>query len=269
MQRFKTGRRPAVHDLKSMRGALALFPHLQSLGVPPASSDDYVAAVNRATAALTTPPGGGGGPWGIFLNNQLGDCVCADSCHQVMLHTANAGAMVVPTDDECLALYEAVGGYVPGNAATDQGCDETSMCRYLETAGIAGQKSSGTAMVDPTNLDHIRWTVQLFGACRLGIIVDQQMEDQFSAGEPWTTAAASNDSTAGGHDVPVVQYDSQYAYVVTWGKLQPVTWELMASAAFLDESHAEVWSDFVTSGGTAPNGLDLQQLLSDLAAINA
>ena len=255
----KLGRRPAVHNRRTMRLAIAMHKALDTLGTPPATSDDYVTAVTSQSSS----------GWGMFLNDQLGDCVCADSCHQVMLHTANVGTIVIPTNQDCLALYEAVGGYKPGDPSTDQGCDETAMCAYLEATGVAGQKSAATGPIDPTNLDHIRWSVQLFGACRLGIIVDDQMETQFSSGQPWTTPAAANDSSAGGHDVPVVRYDQNFAYVVTWGALQPVAWSLMAQSAFLDECHAEVWPDFIAATGNAPNGFDLAQLLGDLGSVES
>jgi hypothetical protein len=255
--KYKRGRKRPVHNVHTMRSALALAPFLDALGPRPPVSNDYVSAVTRAV----------GSNWQMFLNNALGDCVCADTAHQVMLHTANAGAIVTPTDAEVLALYEAVGGYVPGNESTDNGCDETAMCQYMINTGMGGQKSAGTGMIDPTNLDHIGWAVQLFGACRLGIVVDQQMESQFDSKQPWTTPADPNDPNAGGHDVPIVQYDATYAYVVTWGALQPVDWSLVAQSAFLDEAHAEVYPDWVKVGGTAPSGFDLDGLLAKLALV--
>ena len=186
-----------------------------------------------------------------------------------MLRTANAGTIIIPTDEDALSLYEAVGGFVPGNPSTDQGCDETAMCQYLEDTGLCGQKSAGAAMVDPTNIDHIRWTVQIFGACRLGIIVDERMEQQFSSRQPWETPADPNDPNAGGHDVPIVAYDTEHAYVVTWGGLQPVAWSLVGNSAFLDEAHAEAWPDFIRSGGTTPAGFDSQTLLADLNVLKS
>ena len=273
--RFKRGRLPARHTMRTMRGALALAKALAPLGAPPAVSTDYVSAVISAVAALPTPPGAGGGPWGLYLNDQLGDCTIADSCHRVMLATANGGTMIAPTDAEALTAYEAVSGYQPGNSATDTGADETTVDDYMQSTGIAGIKSAGSGMLDPTNLDHIKWTVQIFGACRLGIICDQAMEDAFTSGQPWETAADPNDPTAGGHDVPIVCYDAQYAYVVTWGGgtwsrgLQPVAWSLVADSAFLEEAHPEVYPSFIKAGGTAPSGFDLSQLLAELPAVEA
>jgi hypothetical protein len=249
MMALRTGRRPAVHTRRTMRLGIAMHQALATLGAPPAASDDYVSAVMKQSAA----------GWICWLNDQLGDCVCEDSGHGLMLRTANAGAILIPTQQDILALYEAVGGYVPGNSSTDQGCDETGMCQYLTTTGLCGQKSAASGPVDPTNLAHLKWAVQLFGSCRLGIVVTDQMMQTFGAGQPWTSVAGN---VEGGHDVPIVKYDADFAYVVTWGKLQPVSWSLIGNSDFLQEAHCEAWPDFVRAGGTAPNGFDLQGLLA-------
>jgi hypothetical protein len=242
-----------------MRLALAMHQALASLGSPPTVSDDYVSAVTSQS-----PDG-----WICWWNDTEGDCVCEDSGHQVMVHSANAGAIVIPTKDEIQALYSAVGGYVPGNSATDQGCDETSMEQYMMSTGLCGQKSAATGPVDPTNAAHLRWAVQVFGACRLGIIVDQQMEQQFDSGQPWETAADPNDPNAGGHDVPIVKYDGDYAWIVTWGKLQPVAWPLVMNSQFLDEAHLAVYPGFVRAGGTSPAGFSLDAMLAAVQQVEA
>jgi len=251
---FKYGRRAPVHDRRTMRLALALHPALAALGSPPTASDDYVSAVEKQS------PNG----WQMFLNNELGDCTAADTAHQVMLHSANGGSIVIPTDDDVLSFYEATGGYVPGSPSTDNGADEMTVCRYLQSTGMAGVKSAATAPVDPTNADHIKWTVQIFGACRLGIMVTDAMMSDFSAGRPWTSMTGSID---GGHDVPIVKYDPSFAYVVTWGRLQPVAWSLLVNSDFLQECHCDVFADFVKAGGTAPNGFDLNGMLAALAQV--
>lgn len=284
---FRLGRRPAVHTRRTMRSALVLDRALAALGAPPTVSTDYVTAVMDAVAKLSAPPGGGGGPWGMYLNGPssaniagvpasgLGCCVPADSCHETMLHSANGGSIVVPTLQDCLGVYEAVGNYVLGNEATDQGCDETSMEAYMMSTGIAGQKTVGTAMLDPSNMDRIKWGIQIFGAVRLGAIVNEQMEDEFSNLQEWTTPADPNDPNAGGHDPLAVYFDASALYIVTWGGgrwpkgLQPVAWPLVANSAWLEEAHTSVWPDFVEAGGTAPSGFDLAQLLTELPAVQA
>jgi hypothetical protein len=278
---FKRGREPSVHTRRTMRLAFAMHRALAALGTPPETSTDYVSAVIAQLNSSNQPDGG---PVGMFGNGPpgfqgvpqgVGDCTCADSAHRVMLNTANGGTIVVPADADVLTMYETVSGYVLGNESTDGGADEATVCSYMGTTGLAGIKSAGNGMIDPTSMDHIRWAVQIFGACRLGMVADQQMEDQFSALEPWTTAAAANDPNAGGHDPLAVFYDANYLYVWTWGGgawpkgLQPVAWALVANPAFLEEAHVELYPSFVRAGGTAPSGFDLAGLTNELAMVEA
>ncbi len=250
---MKYGRLAPRHTLRTMRGALAIAKAYAPLGAPPSISADYVSAVDKAT----------GGNWRLDGNSQYGDCTIADCAHQIMLHTANAGSIVIPTTAECTGLYFRLTG------GPDTGLDETTVCDAMQTIGLAGQKSAGSGMLDPARLDHIRWTMQIFGACRLGITIDQRFQNEFSSGLPWAQAADPNSPTIGGHDVPVVGYDQDHAYVVTWGRLQAVTWALMADAQFLEEAHCEVWADWVRQGDTAPSGFDLVGLLAEMPAVEA
>ena len=160
---MKYGRKPPVHTRRTFRSGLVMARTLDALGAPPAASNDYKSKVTV--------------PWQIFLNDTWGDCVCADTAHSLMLRTANTGTIMVPTDDDVLKLYEVVGGFDPSKTArdgtnpTDQGCDENAMCVYLENTGFLGHKSDATGTIEPSNLDHIHWCIQLFGACRIGINV--------------------------------------------------------------------------------------------------
>ena len=251
--RFKLGRLPPRHTLRTTRGALAFAKAYAPLGKPPVVSSDYAAAVTRQT----------GGNWGMDGNAEEGDCTIADSAHQIMLHTANAGSMITPTSAECSSLYFRLTG------GPDSGLSETVVCDAMQSIGLVGQKSAGSGMLDPANLDHIRWTVQIFGACRLGIFVNDRMQREFESGQPWTRAATPGDSGYCGHDVPIVRYDAEYAYVVTWAKIQPVAWSLVGQSAFLEEAHAEVWPDFCRVGGTAPSRFNLDGLLTELAWVVA
>jgi hypothetical protein len=251
----RLGRKPARHTLRTMRSAIVMARHLAALGPAPDASNDYVSAVRA--------------PWGMMLNDSLGDCVCADTGHTLMLRTANAGpSLVVPSDDDVLALYEAVGGYDPGDPSTDQGCDETSMCDYLEATGFLGHKSDATGSVDPANLDHVRWCIQLFGACRLGINFPAYAMDAFNAGKPWDAPGSGDDTTIeGGHDVPLVDYRAGTFTCITWGRPQIVTPAFLA--LYCEEAHSELFFDWVRAQGTAPSGLSLDQLAADLAQIGA
>lgn len=246
---MKLGRKPARHTLRTMRSALIMASALDPLGTPPVVSNDYVGAVSV--------------DWGMFLNDQLGDCVCADTAHSLMLRTANTSSIVIPTDNDVLALYEAVGSYVPGDSSTDNGCVCVDMCQYLENSGFLGHKSDATGVVDPQNLDHIRWTIQLFGACRIGLNLPQSAMDQFNSGQAWDVVGSTTD--LGGHDVPLVGYDGQFFYCVTWGRLQNLTPAFLSK--YSEEAHSELFFDWIQAQGNSPSGFDLSDLATKLSEL--
>lgn len=260
MAGFKLGRTAPLWTPAHMRASYHTADIMAALGPPPAASFDYVSAVTDLV----------GPDWGMFLNDQLGDCTAADCGHTFMIRRANVGQWLMPKDSDILAIYKAR-GYVPGNASTDQGADEGQVCAYMRDVGMLGDKSVGTApvatgLIDDAAIDRIKWSIQLFGACRLGVNLPDNAEAQFDAGEPW--AISANATIEGGHDVPAVRYNPQYFEVVTWGGLQQVEWDWLKK--YGEEAHAELWADFLMSGsGVSPAGFDMAALTTRLAAIAA
>jgi hypothetical protein len=258
---LRLGRQPTVHNRFTFQSGLVMARHLDNLGPAPATSNDWVRAVDANTR----------GNWGMMGNDRFGDCVKADDGHYLMLRTANVGKMVVPSDRVVLHDYFAQTG------GQDTGLDETSDSLWMIAHGmLRNHHAQAAAMVDPTNLDHVRWGCQLFGRTRLGFAVTQKMMDQFNANQPWSDTDVTNSTIIGLHDVPVVRYRAIFNgfEVVTWGRLQQMTMGCyMACCANLNvggstgEAHVELFPDWMRTQGTAPNGLDLTQLVADLAAI--
>lgn len=246
----KLGRRPAVFTRRSVAGASLMRASLTRLGAPPSASVDRVSAIPA---------------WGQMGNDELGDCTCADTAHALMLRTAATGTPIVPTDEQVIALYSAVSGYVPGNPSTDCGAVEADICAYLKQNGFLGHKSDNWVNLDPADLDGLRWSIELFGTCRLGLNLPNSAIDQFNAGQPWDVVA-SDDGSAGGHDVPLVRYDDDNFWCVTWGRLQPIKAAFLRQ--YLEEAHAELYFDWIAANGRSPGGLDLATLASDLNAIS-
>jgi hypothetical protein len=258
--RLKLGRKPARFTRAALVKSHIIARHLASLGPAPAASPDWVSPVMKQSS----------GGWQMDGNDQYGDCVFADCAHQEMLRTANVGRIWIPTVEEVLALYSACTGFNPNDPSSDQGADELSVIDYLQCNGWLGRKLDGHANLDPTQAEQMKWAVCLFGASRLGVNLPQSAIDQSNANQPWDYAG--DNSPIGGHDVPLVKYDEKYFYVVTWGKLQPVTPGWMAATypdgtAYVEEAHAELALDWVNKAGTAPSKLNLKQLLADLQAV--
>lgn len=251
MMHYAYGRNPAVHTRKSMRSALLMATTLDALGPPPSASNNYTSAVKV--------------DWGMLDNDTLGDCVCADTAHTLMLRTANASQIVVPNVLQVVALYGAVGGYVINKPETDNGCSEAAMCQYMVTTGFLGHKASAVGMVEPSDLDHVKWCIQLFGSCRIGLNLPGYAEDQFNSGLAWDVSASGQQYTDG-HDVPLVDYRDGVFTCVTWGKAQTVTPAFLNK--YCDEAHVELFGDWIRAQGEAPSGFDLTDLTTKMTAIS-
>lgn len=256
---LKFGKKPAVFNRHTQRSALALAHHLDPLGKPPDVSNDYITAVTKTQ----------GSNWGMMGNDQFGCCVEADDGHYLMLRTANASTIVIPSTQDILGLYSAETGFDPkqtapdGSNPTDQGTDEYSDCNYMRTTGLLGHKADATASIEPTHYDHLKWGIQLFGAVKIGFIVSNSAMQQFNANQPWDWTG--DNSEEGGHDVPLVGYDTNYFYAVTWGRVQRVTTRFLQH--YCDEAHALLFFDWIRAQGTAPSGFDLFQLAAKLGAM--
>ena len=251
---FKLGKLPARYTLRTMRTALAMAAVLDPLGTPPPSSNNYMAA---AVKAIPVPS--------MYGNDNVGDCVEVDSAYGLIIRTANTGTAVIPTTAQVLQLYE-VFGYDPASGA-DPGTDELAMCQYLVSTGFLGHRLNNYATIDPTNINHIKWCIQLFGGCRVGWQLPQSAIQQFQENQPWD-AIASGSPIAGGHDTRLVHYEGDDFYTATWGRwMQPVTLAFLST--YCDEAHPELAFDWIQSQGNSPSGFslsDLQQKLQEAAA---
>ncbi|HTW88266.1 MAG TPA: hypothetical protein VMD75_09680 [Candidatus Binataceae bacterium] len=244
---MKLGKLPPKKDPRTLK----LANYLNLAALPPLQT-----AVNWSDAVSAA--------WGMMDNDQIGDCTCAGLGHIVMAVTANTDGIVIPSDDEVLAMYEEVGGYQPGNPATDQGATELDALNFMRNVGLSGVKVDAFADVDQSKLDEVKMTVQLFGAAYIGVQILQADMDNFQSGKPWDVGA--NDGAAlGGHAIPIVDFDANGGNCVTWGQLQPFTWAWFAARC--DEVHAPLFFKWISDLGTSPSGLNLPQLESDVQAV--
>lgn len=62
--------------------------------------------------------------------------------------------------------------------------------------------------------------------------------------------------------IPAIGYDSGYVYVVTWGKLQKMTWV----AKYCDEAVVYLSRELLNSG-VSLEGFNVQQLTADLGQL--
>jgi hypothetical protein len=291
----RLGKHPAKHDPRTLKLAKYLTTALPE---PPANVDWTVAAK---------------APWGMMLNDTLGDCTCAAMGHEVQVATANHGHEVTVSNQNVLSAYEAVGGYVPGQPNTDNGANMLDVLKYWRAVGIGGHKIVGFAKVNPLDWLEVRQAIELFAGMYVGLALPLSAQNQncwsLSGAGPRPFAADFQPGSWGGHCVFVPGYTAEPAGAAgTWpaapadgrvasatrgaGRvpvsdgwrqqeqntpaacLKCITWgaaKMMTRAWFrviCDEAYVVVSDDWANGTTSAPNGLNIQQLLADLAAID-
>lgn len=198
--------------------------------------------------------------WPVYMNNTIGDCTCAALGHAVQAWTTYAsGVTVTLPDQSILDLYEAVSGYNPKTGVNDNGAVEQDVLTYVQKNGIGGHKIRAFAQVDHTNPAEMKTALELFGTLYLGMRVPRSAEVEFQMGQPWQNIG--DQQIMGGHAIDLQKVDADYMYVVTWGKLQPMTVDFWMT--YGSEAWAIITDDWLNAQGQDPEGLNLQQLLSE------
>ena len=206
----------------------------------------------------------------MYGNDTLGDCVIAGIGHLVGCFTGNSGAgEVILTPKEIIALYSAIGGYVPGDASTDNGCDEVTALNYWENNGAPTglHRISGWLAVDPTNPVEVRTALWLFENLVFGVELPDAWVNPFPAGSNFTWDLAGAPDPNNGHCVVGCGYAARGVVIDTWGIAGVMT---DAAIAYYADSEQGGALYTVLSPDTigkaqakAPNGFDWSQLLAD------
>ncbi len=196
--------------------------------------------------------------WGMCLNDRIGDCTLAGVDH--LLKAWNREVNVndpTPSDEQIGQIYFSLTG------GQDTGLVEYNVLETWRTKGLFGSKIAAYAPVDFSDETNLRDAVAFYGGSYLGVKLPLSAQQQFQAGEPWSVVAGS--PIEGGHCIVAVGYDANYVYIVSWGKVVPVTYAWLA--AYLEEAWAIIPDEFVkTNSGPI---VDLATLRADLDAVSA
>jgi hypothetical protein len=205
--------------------------------------------------------------WGMFDNDEYGDCTCAAIAHMLMLVTSHTGPMVVPTNLDVLNAYSAVSGFDQISGANDNGAAITDVLAYWQSNGIAGHKILGWASVGPSQ-QTIKQAIWMFGAVNLGVRLPKSAMDQFAGHQPWSVSLHEDNTIEGGHSIPNFGYGSEGTNCITWGQRQGMTWEWFTK--FADEAYVVITEDWLDKATQlTPSGFDLATLQADLAALKS
>lgn len=196
--------------------------------------------------------------WGMLGNDTFGDCGVAGIDHGFMTADAVLGQPVLgaPTTD-------VVNYYLNYTGGQDVGVVLSDFLAYVKANGFLGRRVTAYAPVAVRDVPTLHFAVEAYDFAYCGITVYDGMEQAFAAGKPWDLESVSG-GVAGGHCIPVVGYDSNYLYAVTWGKIQPIAYPAWARVA--DEAWAIITGELSTVGNDG-RGINLGALQADLSQL--
>lgn len=206
----------------------------------------------------------------IMCNDTLGCCVIAGINHVLGVVTGNAGKPFKTSDAQIIKEYSAIGGYVPGDPSTDQGCEIPVALKYLRTKGFAdGTKSVGDVAIDVADPDEVRAAIYLFENALGGFELPDAWVASMPTGNGFIWQSAGAPDPQNGHCVPFYAYDHDGPQFDSWGLLGTMTWSALkkyGAAKANGEFHAILTPDQIAKGkAKAPNGLDWAALEADFA----
>jgi hypothetical protein len=248
-EHLKLGRKAKSEDARTLR----LADYLDDAVLLPAIPETF----DLAPKGVSYP---------MYGNDHLGDCTCACVGHLIQVWTALAGAPATPAD----AVVEKL--YIPETGSDDTGRMEIDVLNYWKTTGTDdGHKIAAYVSVDPSNHDHVRAALYLFGGVYDGVALPKTAQGQpvwDVVGDPADENGPAYPGSWGGHAIPKLPvWDGKTFQVVTWGAVLEET--IAFNDAYTDESYAIVSPDFFGADAKTIDGFAIGDLESDLADLAA
>lgn len=202
--------------------------------------------------------------WPMYLNDQLGCCTASGVGHAEQALSAYGGREIDFTDNDILKLYEATGGYVPGDPSTDNGAVMQDVLNYWQKTGIQGHNPDAVAeLEDFYHVANLRKALYLFGTVYLGINFPASAITQFNNGQSWEYEAGS--SIEGGHCIVLQKMNASgtpdILDIITWGQLQPMN--ISFAHHYIEEAWVVIDKEWITASGTDVDGFSLDSLIQD------
>ena len=197
--------------------------------------------------------------WPMDGNNQYGDCTMAAAAHMIQSWNAQTGEKnSMPSEQQVVQEYLKLSG------GKDSGLVETNVLKAWHRAGLWGNHVVGYAPVNVHALTTIKQAIALFGGIYAGIQVPANAQQQFEGGKPWTLAPDwQQQPIVGGHAIPLLGYDADWLYAITWGAIQQVAWDWWSTYA--DEAWAVLSQEYKEAGEI--NGVNVTSLQADLQLV--
>jgi hypothetical protein len=203
--------------------------------------------------------------WPMYANDRIGDCTIAAAAHMIEAWTAaGQGRTIEVSESAVLAAFERVKLVDP--LTGEEGAVELDVLRDWRAHGVDHHRIAAYARVSAFDHRLARAAAWLFGGLYIGLALPLSAQAQQVWEWTGSLSGEARPGSWGGHAVNVVQYNGDLLTVVTWGRLQELTWAFWDR--YCDEAYCILSRDFL-AGDRAPNGFDLDALKADLALVTA
>jgi hypothetical protein len=209
-----------------------------------------------------------GARWGMYRNDEYGDCVFAASGNGIITWTANNAAQVyVPPVPDILAAYTAVTGFDPNDSSTDNGTDPLDALKFWRKTGISNHKIGAWVQCNAKRPEQVRQTIYRFDYSYMGFSLPAAAQELDVWDIPKTQPLEGDwqPGSWGGHMVIGVSYSEHGVSLVTWGQVILATWAFLA--AYCDLPFAIISTDILGKEGKSAHGLDIKALEADLLMV--
>ena len=203
--------------------------------------------------------------WPMYANDRIGDCTIAAAGHMIEAWTAESSGQAVEVSER--SVLDAFGHVKQIDPLSGEaGAVVLDVLRYWRRDGVGRHRIGAYAQVPLHDHDLVESASWLFGGLYVGVQLPLTAQDQ--PVWEWTGSldGPAKPGSWGGHAVDLVRYGRDGITVVTWGRLQSLTWEFWDR--YCDEVYAILSRDFLVHG-RAPNGFDLPALRADLKLVTA
>jgi hypothetical protein len=196
--------------------------------------------------------------WGVLGNNQYGNCVIATAGHMINTWIANDAKRDGSISDDAAIQLSRRMGALRGYVVLDR-------LNWWWKNGMWGHEIAAYASLLPELRESVQYAVALFGACDVGLRMPLAWQNQ----TVWSTGKGNRFRAGswGGHSVPIIGYDADHCYLVTWGHVQTITWS--AVETYCDEAYAVISPDWMNEDQRNPVGFDYETLRAVLASITS
>lgn len=194
--------------------------------------------------------------WGTQGNDRYGNCVICTAAHTQQTWLANDARLPDPiADDAVIDLSEEMGAL--------NGYSILERNKWWRKNSMFGTNLWAFLTFNTHDADYHRYAIANLGCSDIGLALPAAWKNQ----ETWSTGSGRGyrPGSWGLHSVPLIGYDADYFYCVTWGRIQAITHAALVD--YSDEAWALLHPAWLGDDNRTPTGLDLTSLHAALRAL--